>query len=403
MANFSDRNGLPTTIHEDSITMENKTIEENTRRPTSGRICHPTVLESGDHSHFRVPKQRLPVELFYNPRTYQTSPNFGLYNSESIFTSTTLQDGGHSSLERDNRAKRLYLQGGLERCVCGNINPSGDSQKYLTFMNNGTVYQYTSLAFGLSIAPRIFSKIMRYALEPLRAKALGFLINEKKSVLLPSKSQEFLGFLFNTKTMKISLPQPKINKLLRRIHQAEKPILRSCRWIASLLGKMTAVIPAIGEALLHIRHLQRDLAKSLHLRKNNWDKPCNLSHWSQQEMQWWKQFLIQKNGLPIQQLPLATPEISIFVDASDSGWGIYSTLINTSGFWSHAEKEVSINVRELKTIYYAILLHTRKLNLPKQILIYSDNMTALKYVTKAGGTASFHLQDLAVKIQEICN
>lgn len=47
-----------------------------------------------------------------------------------------------------------------------------DSQKYLTFMNKGTVYQYTSLAFGLSIAPRIFSKIMRYALELLRAKGI---------------------------------------------------------------------------------------------------------------------------------------------------------------------------------------------------------------------------------------
>jgi hypothetical protein len=37
------------------------------------------------------------------------------------------------------------------------------------------------------------------------------------------------------------------------------------------------------------------------------------------------------------------------------------------------------------------------------IHIYSDNKTALKYVTKAGGTASFDLQDLAVKIQGLCN
>ncbi|KAG1392178.1 hypothetical protein G6F58_012566 [Rhizopus delemar] len=46
------------------------------------------------------------------------------------------------------------------------------SQKYLTFENNNIVYQYTSLAFGLSIAPRVFSKLMRYAVEHLRAKGM---------------------------------------------------------------------------------------------------------------------------------------------------------------------------------------------------------------------------------------
>ncbi|KAG1437566.1 hypothetical protein G6F56_013039 [Rhizopus delemar] len=45
-----------------------------------------------------------------------------------------------------------------------------ESQKYLTFEQEGLVYQYTSLAFGLSVAPRIFSKRMRYAVESLRAK-----------------------------------------------------------------------------------------------------------------------------------------------------------------------------------------------------------------------------------------
>jgi hypothetical protein len=43
-----------------------------------------------------------------------------------------------------------------------------DSQDYLSFENQGTIYRYKSLAFGLSIAPRVFSKIMKYALEPLR-------------------------------------------------------------------------------------------------------------------------------------------------------------------------------------------------------------------------------------------
>ncbi|CEP11691.1 hypothetical protein [Parasitella parasitica] len=35
--------------------------------------------------------------------------------------------------------------------------------------------------------------------------------------------------------------------------------------------------------------------------------------------------------------------------------------------------------------------------------VYTDNITALKYVTKARGTASSVLQDFAVKIQNLCN
>lgn len=47
------------------------------------------------------------------------------------------------------------------------------------------MYQYKSMAFGLSVAPRVFTKIMRYTMEPLRTKEhltkLVFLINLEKS------------------------------------------------------------------------------------------------------------------------------------------------------------------------------------------------------------------------------
>ncbi|KAG2236264.1 hypothetical protein INT48_008624 [Thamnidium elegans] len=240
------------------------------------------------------------------------------------------------------------------------------------------------------------------SLTYLPLEQLGFLINKAKSVFEPKTSQEFLGFLFNTRTMKISLPIAKINKLLQRLRQVESPTIRSCRWIASLLEKMTAVIPAIGEALLYVRHMQRDLAKALHNNHQQWDKACHLSQEGKNEIQWWEKFLIQKNGLPIHKIIVSDPALKVYVDASDIGWGITSSLVQTAGFWTNEEKNDSINVRELKTIYYAILIHAKKVN-NVDMKIYSDNMTALKYVTKAGGTASFALQDLAVKIQDICN
>lgn len=45
------------------------------------------------------------------------------------------------------------------------------SRKYLTFMNQG-VYQYKTLAFGMSVSPRVFSKMMRFAVEQLRKEGI---------------------------------------------------------------------------------------------------------------------------------------------------------------------------------------------------------------------------------------
>ncbi|KAG1367472.1 hypothetical protein G6F61_012884 [Rhizopus arrhizus] len=47
-----------------------------------------------------------------------------------------------------------------------------DSRRFLSFKHRNVVYQYRALAFGLSVAPRIFSKIMRYAIEPLRDEGI---------------------------------------------------------------------------------------------------------------------------------------------------------------------------------------------------------------------------------------
>lgn len=270
-------------------------------------------------------------------------------------------------LEKDDFLCKIDLK---DAYVVVTIHP--ESQKYLTFEHGGIVYQYTSLVFGLSVAPRIFSKLMRYAVESLRERGIRLIyylddicIMEKskekmeQTVNLICQHLEDLGFLFNTRTMTISLPTGKLNKLLQRLRQAEKSTVRSCRWIASLLGKMTAVIPAIGEALLHIRHLQRDLAKSLQQNHHNWDMACKISQWARSEIQWWKTFLVKKNGLPIQQVQLSSPTTTIYVDASDMGWGVSSSMMKTSGFWNQEDKAKSINVRELTAIYYAILMHAK--------------------------------------------
>lgn len=158
-------------------------------------------------------------------------------------------------------------------------------------------------------------------------EALGFLINKEKSILIPNKVQLFLVFQFDTQHMTIQVPREKIQKLETRIRQLlETTRPRSCRWIASLIGKITEMILAVGEALLHVRYKQRDLARALRNSSHNWESACFLSTTSCQELIRWINNAPLKNWLPI-RYKQPRPDITIYVDALDSGWGVSSQSV----------------------------------------------------------------------------
>ena len=307
-------------------------------------------------------------------------------------------------------------------------------RKYFSFEHRGIVYSYKTLPFGASMSPRAYSKLLRFAVEPLRkiygirfvyylddicvlAKTaaemkkhtslflkqlmeLGFLINWKKTDLSPKTTQEFLGFQFDTSAMTIKVPKDKMVRLASRVKQATTKTF-SCRWVAGLLGKITAMLPAIGDALLHIRHVQRALTASLRSHGNNWEAPCILGVKAHEDLRWWAQVAETRNGLPLHKPTEEEPHLIVYVDSSDSGWGVASKFGEFSGFWTRQEREDSINVRELKTILIALEIHAKQYK-DGRLLVYTDNTTALKYASKAGGTATETLQGLALDIQDIC-
>ncbi|KAG1454318.1 hypothetical protein G6F56_007347 [Rhizopus delemar] len=274
-----------------------------------------------------------------------------------------------------------------------------ESRKYLSFKHQDTIYKYRSLAFGLSVAPRVFSKLMRFALESIRAKGdpPGILLgrhmcidkdkggNEDMFQRSP-ETVDFLGIHYQlSKERSDSETYSRIPRVyLQHEDYEDQPM-----------------IPAMGEALLHIRYLQRDLAKSLRLQQYDWEMPYNLSSKTWNELKWWEINAENLNGLPIPKMEdTRPPAVVIHVDASDSGWGITSSEMETNGFWTEIEKETSFNVREIQTILFALQLHAKRFK-NSMIHIFSDNITALKYAKKSGGTASPILQELALEIQEI--
>ncbi|KAL1915028.1 uncharacterized protein VTP21DRAFT_7733 [Calcarisporiella thermophila] len=281
------------------------------------------------------------------------------------------------------------------------------SRQYLSFKHRGETYSFKAMPFGLASAPRTFSKLMKDVLEPLRKQgfrltyylddiclmnqseaqaknqaklliehlqALGFIINEKKSELMPKKQQIFLGFEINTMTMKIKLPKEKVARIRQDIRFAKtKP--RTARQIASLAGLLASTAPAVRPAFIFQRHLQRDLAKHLQRTNQGWEKVIPLSKETIEDLKKWEILLDVHNCLQV-RIPPLDETVNIMTDASGTGWGIVSTHLTTHGQWTDSEKKASSNQKELRAILFALKLHTRHWE-NKHIRIKTDNKIAV--------------------------
>ena len=123
-------------------------------------------------------------------------------------------------------------------------------RKYLRFAWKGKIYEYQVLGFGLAVGPRYFTKTLKPVIAFLRRlgiriviylddmillnqcsqmlmkdltslrwllENLGFLINWKKSVIVPLQEIQFLGFLINSVEMLIMLPSEKITRIVGNV------------------------------------------------------------------------------------------------------------------------------------------------------------------------------------------
>lgn len=255
MATFSSQRRLPNSIQLNTTTLEDQTTSTQSHRTTSGQRGGAEISSSRHHSDFTLsnfftiqePNKRRPILDCQKLNTYIQCHHFKMEGIPAL----------REIMEKNDFICKLDLK---DAYVVVGLHPQ--SRKYLTFMNQGIVYQYKTLAFGMSVSPRVFSKMMRFAVEQLRKEgirlvyylddicllaqtkeemhkvctrvithltSLGFILNQEKSILTPLHKQDFLGFTFNSTNMKITVPVKKISKLVSRIKQALQQPTHSCR------------------------------------------------------------------------------------------------------------------------------------------------------------------------------
>lgn len=299
---------------------------------------------------------------------------------------------------------------------------------YLSFEFNKQRYSFNVLPFGLTSSPRIFSKVLRPAIVFLRSQgvkifaylddificaktssllsdhlalslklltSLGYLPNYEKSQLTPSHKLSHLGFVINSKSMTISIPEEKLNKIRNLASNLlSKPV--TLRSLSSFVGLVVSIKLAVPLAPIHFRALQFNQNEYLKLG-HGWDSNVPLDSDSINNLRWWE------NATNFSPAPVRCPdpEVVLSTDSSKTGWGgILSSGESVSGRWSQAESENHINVLELRAIQFCIFSFLPIIS-NKSIHIYCDNVTAVFYINKVGGTHSKELCTLAIDIWNI--
>ena len=109
----------------------------------------------------------------------------------------------------------------------------------------------------------------------------------KSHSLEPKQEIVFLGLVFNSKKMTITLTDDKKEKRKGLCQNILHDTLITIRSLASLIGNFTAAFPAMLFGKLHYRQLERQKIEALKVSKGNIDKKLIISKAFLDDLQWW--------------------------------------------------------------------------------------------------------------------
>ena len=234
-------------------------------------------------------KTREPLEASNRPKLSQQIPGH-----------IKVQDGNariHTSFPQNEWVTSIDLTD-----VYLHIPIHPQSHKYLRFFHKGVSYQFTSLPFGLATAPLIFTSIVKevrlLALQqgirihqylddwlicaPSKEEChqqtqkllnliqeLGFLVNHKKSELVPSQRFDFLGYHFLLDLGLVKPTQDRWTKLQDMFRRLSSKSVISARTLMSTIKLLASTEKIVKLGRMHMRPFQWHL-------KNHWKYPMPL-------------------------------------------------------------------------------------------------------------------------------
>ena len=153
-----------------------------------------------------------------------------------------------------------------------------------------------------------------------------------------------------------------------------------------MLSSMIQLVPG---GRLRMRSLQLTL-------RRQWDRidQSQLVEWSpviQDVLSWWRDRDRLGLGVSLEQV---FPQLELWSDASDVGWGAHLDEQFASGLWAPEDVERSINARELLAIESALKWFAPLLA-GSSVAVFADKSAAVSYLRNQGGIRSSFLNFIA--------
>ncbi|CAJ0929268.1 unnamed protein product [Ranitomeya imitator] len=217
---------------------------QNPRIP-SALLGHHSSPEGREISNlFMVPKKDGSVRPILDLKSFNKFVNIRHFRMESLWSVIAAMENGEFLASLDIHDAGVHIP----------IFPL--HQKFLRFAVGSLHFQFTALLFGLATAPRVFTKVMAAVVSILHSRGipvlpylddllikgpyfraceenvsitlytlshLGWLVNLKKSSLVPSQKISFLGMIFNTSQGLTILPRDKVLTLCKEVRILRRP------------------------------------------------------------------------------------------------------------------------------------------------------------------------------------
>lgn len=289
--------------------------------------------------------------------------------------------------------------------------------RFVRFVWRGKTYEYRTLVFGLASSPRIFTKVLTSVVKFLRIKfgilivgyiddffiqsetpalcrvhteivilvlhICGFEVNMAKSALTPSQQAVYIGFVFNSLKMTISLPEDKLIKIVSIC--SDILVRNSCSTdeLRSLLGRLESIRPSVSTGGLHYRCLQQ-LLKPFQRGHWNGSRILPLSSGARQDLLWWKKLSQSTATAPLDR---GSFTVDMSTDASGSyGWGGVSSRGSfAQGTWSNPELQWHINLQEMVAVERSL---KELMLVGDYVNLAVDSRTTAAFINRQGGTRS---------------
>ena len=301
-------------------------------------------------------------------------------------------------------------------------------RQFLRFAFEGRAWQYKVLPFGLSLSPRVFTKLAEGALAPLRLagirilnylddwlilahsreqlimhrdkvlrhlRLLGLQVNREKSKLAPVQRISFLGMELDSITMVAHLSEERARLLLNCLRELDSKLVVPLKFFQRLLGHMASAAAVTPLGLLHMRPLQHWLHDRVPRRAwHAGTHRVSVTALCRRALSPWNDPSFLQAGVPLGQ---ASSHVVVSTDASNTGWGAVCRGHAAAGLWKGAQLHWHINRLELLAVFLA--LHRFLPVLERQhVLVRTDSTAAAAYINRMGGMRSRRMSQLARRL-----